>query len=96
MLTDIKYMMSVVGKSTCSGSKTGLYMSYHSGNAVRYINQRGYFIKDAGISGYFDTKYMTFLRIEQILHNLEDQKFANFFNLEQVNFRMTLVIFKHL
>ena len=48
-------------------------------------------MKDARISGYFDTKYMTLLRIEQILHNFEDQKFANFFNLEQVNFRVTLV-----
>ena len=50
-------------------------------------------MKDARISGYFDTKYMTPLQIEQILHNFEDQKFANFFNLEQVNFRVTLVIY---
>ena len=49
-------------------------------------------MKDAQISGYFDTKYMTVLWIEQILHYFEDQKFANFFNLEQVNFRVTLVI----
>ncbi len=49
-------------------------------------------MKDARISGYFDTKYMTVLRIEQILHNFEDQNFANFFNLEQVNFCVTLVI----
>ena len=49
-------------------------------------------MKDARISGYFDTKYMTVLRIEQILHNFEDQKLANFLNLEQVNFRVTLVI----
>ena len=58
-------MMSVVGKSTCLGFKTGLYISYHGGNAVWYIKQRGYFMKDARISGYFDTKYMTVLRIEQ-------------------------------
>ena len=56
-----------------------------------YMKQRGYVIKDTRISGYFDTKYMTVLRIEQILHNFEDQKIANFFNLEQVNFRLTLV-----
>ena len=49
-------------------------------------------MKDARISGYFDTKYMTLLRIEQILHNSEDQKFGNFLNIEQVNFRVTLVI----
>ena len=49
--------------------------------------------KNARISGYFDTKYMTVLRVEQILHNFEDQKFANFLNLEQVNFRMTLVMY---
>ena len=42
--------------------------------------------------GYFDTKYMSILQIEQILHNFEDQKFANFLNLEQVNFRMTLIM----
>ncbi len=84
--------MSVVGKSTCSGSKTGLYISYHGGNAVRYINQRGYFLKDARTSGCFDTNYMTVLGTEQILHNFEDQKFANFYYLEQVNFCVTLVI----
>ncbi len=48
-------------------------------------------MKDARISGYFDTKYVTVLQIEQILHNFECQKFADFFNLEQVNFRVTLV-----
>ncbi len=41
---------------------------------------------------YIDTKYMTVLRTEQILHNFEDQKFANFFNLEQVNFCVTLIL----
>ncbi len=84
-------MMSVVGKSTCSGFKTGFYISYHGGNAVRYIKERGSFLKDGRISEYFDTKYMTVLQIEQILHNFEDQKFANFLNLERVNFRVTLV-----
>ena len=33
------YMMSVVGRSTYSGFKTWLYISYHGGNAVRYIKQ---------------------------------------------------------
>ncbi len=51
-------------------------------------------MKDARISGYFDTKYMTLLRLEQMLYNFEDQTFANFFNLEQVNFRVTLVEFQ--
>ncbi len=36
-------------------------------------------MKDSQISGYFDTKNMTVLRREQILHNLEDQQIANFF-----------------
>ena len=49
-------------------------------------------MKDGKISGYFDTKYMTVLQIEQMLHNFEDQIIANVFNLEQVNFRVTLVI----
>ncbi len=35
-------------------------------------------MKVARIPGYFGTKYMTVLRIEHILHNFEDQKFANF------------------
>ena len=85
--------MSVVGKSTCSGFKTGLYISYHGRNTVRHIKQKGYFMKDARISGYFGTKYMTVLRIEQILHNFVDQQFANFFTLIQINFRVTLVNF---
>ncbi len=67
-------------------------MSYHGGNAVRDIKQRGYFMKDARICGYFDTKYTTVLRVEQILHNFKNRIFAYFFNLEQVNFRVTLVI----
>ena len=49
-------------------------------------------MKDGRISGYFDTKYMSVLQIEQILHNFEDQKIANLFNLEQVYFHVTLVI----
>ncbi len=84
--------MSVVGKSICSGFKTGLYISYHGGNAVRYIKQMGNFMKGAKISGYFDTKFMTVLQIEKILYNFEDQKCSHFFNLEQVNFRVTLVM----
>ncbi len=43
-------LMSVAGKSTGSGFKTGLYISYHGGNTVRYIKQRGYFVNDARIS----------------------------------------------
>ena len=79
------HLMSVVGKSTCSGFKKGLYTFCHGGNAVRYIKQRG-FLKDARISGYFDTKYMTVLQTEQILHDSKKN------NLEQVNFHVTLVI----
>ncbi len=51
--------MSVVGKLTCSGLITGLYISYHGWNAFWYIKQWDIFMKDAQISGYFDTKYMT-------------------------------------
>ncbi len=64
--------MSVVGKSTCSGFKTGLYKSYHGGNVVRYIKERSYFLEDGRISGYFDTKYVAVLQIENIVHNFED------------------------
>ncbi len=48
-------------------------------------------MKDTRNSSYFDTNYMTVLQIEQILHNFEDQKFANFFNREQVDFLVILV-----
>ncbi len=91
-LTFMPYMMSVVGKWTCSGFKTGLHISYHGGIVVRYIKETGYLLKDGQISGHFGTKYMAVLQIEQILHNFEEPKIANFFNLEQVNFRVTLVI----
>ena len=50
-------------------------------------------MKDGRSTDYFDTNYMTILRIEQILHNFEDQKIAYSFNLEQVNFCVTLVTF---
>ncbi len=62
-------MMSSVGKSTCSGFKTGLYISYRGGNDVRCIKQGVYFMTDGRISGYFDTKYLVILQIEQILYN---------------------------
>ncbi len=51
----VQYVMSVVGKSTCSGLKTGLCISYHGGNTVSYIKQRSYYLKDC-LSGYFDIK----------------------------------------
>ncbi len=35
-------MMNAVGKSTSSGFKTGFYISYLGGNAVRYMKQRGF------------------------------------------------------
>ncbi len=69
--------------------------TYHIMLEMPYIKQRGYFMKDGRISGYFDTKCMTILQIENILHNFEDRQIAKFFNLEQVNFRVTLVICKY-
>ncbi len=83
------------GKIDLFRVKTGLHMSYNGVNAVRYIKQRGYFMKDGRIYGYFDTKYMTISQTEQNVHNIEDQKIANFLtlNTEQVNFRVTLVIY---
>ncbi len=36
------------------------------GNAVRYVIQRGYFLKEGRISDYYNTKYMTVLRVEQV------------------------------
>ena len=49
-------------------------------------------MKDGQISGYLYTKYKTVPQIDKNLHNFEDQKLTSFFNLEQVNFCMTLVI----
>ena len=85
--------MSVVGKLTCSGLKTWLYITYHARNDVRYIKEGSYFMKDGRISSNFDTKSMAILQIEFFLHNFEDRKSAKFFNLKQVNFHMTLVIY---
>ena len=74
--------MSVVGKSICSGFKTGFYISYHGRNVVRYIKQEDY-MKDGQISGYFDTV--------NIWQYFEQNEFHTILNLEQVNFRQTLV-----
>ncbi len=51
--------MSAVGKSTCSGFKTGFHISDNGGDVVRYIKQRGHSVKAGQISGYFDTKNRT-------------------------------------
>ncbi len=91
-------MMSVVQKSTCSGFKTKLYISYHSGNALRYINLFSALARrclsgcrDGGISDYFDTIYLT---VQNKIYTILKTKKCNFFkNLEQVNFRVTLVIY---
>ncbi len=84
--------MSVVGKSTCSGLKPWMYISYHGGNVASVSNREFILRNMVEFLVIFDTKHMIFLRIEQLLHNFEDQKIANFFNIEQINFRMTLVI----
>ncbi len=83
--------MSVVKNQPFLGSKQGCTYPTMEGMLSGISNRGGNFMKDAWISGYFDTKYMTVLRIEQIFHNFEDQHFANFSNLEQVNFCMTLI-----
>ncbi len=80
--------MSVVGKSTCSEFKTGLYKSYHGGNAVRYMKQMVKFLVIL-----IPNNYMTVLQIEQITRHFADQKIC-FLNLEQVNFHVTLVIYR--
>ncbi len=40
-------------------------------------------MKAARMYGYLDTKYMIVLQIEQILHNFEDHKYANFLTLNR-------------
>ncbi len=64
--------MNVVGKSTYSEFKTGLYLFYHHDgeNAVRYIKQRTYVLTDGQITGYVDTKHIMYMT-EPILHNFE-------------------------
>ncbi len=37
------------------GSKQGCFV--YGGKTVKYIKQRGYFMKDGPISGYFDIEY---------------------------------------
>ena len=88
------YMTAVVGKSTCSGFWIVLYMFCHGQNYVRNIYQGDFSLNSPRISDRFDTKFTTVVQhvqIEQNLQKFEDQKFANFLNLEQVNFRVALV-----
>ncbi len=40
-------------------------------------------MKQGRIPDYFDTKYVTVLHIEQIVHNFEDQKITNFLTLNR-------------
>ena len=47
------------------------------------------------VSGYFDTKYMTVLRIEQILRSFGDQKIANFFKPRTGQFLRNTHHYKH-
>ena len=67
--------------------------SKHGSTYPIMVEEEELFPEDGRISGYFDTKYIAVLQIEQLLHNFNNQKNANFFNLEQVNFRVTLVIY---
>ncbi len=64
--------MNVVGKSTYSGLKTGLYLFYHHDgeNLGRYIKQRTYVLTDGRITGYVDTKHIIYMT-EPIFHNFE-------------------------
>ncbi len=53
-------MMSVVGNSTCSGFKIGLYIFNHGGNAVKCTNQGNSFLKSGRIPDYFGTNFTSF------------------------------------
>ncbi len=85
--------MSVVGISTCSGFKTGLYISYHMMGMLSGISNRGVFSWNILEFLVILISNIWLLRIEQILHNFEDQKFAKVFNLRQVNIPVTLIIY---
>ena len=87
------HMMSVVRKSTCSGLKTGLYISYHGGNAFKYIKQRDFFFHERS-SNFWLFWYQIY---DSTLKRTNFTQFwrpkiCQFFNLEQGNFCMTLVI----
>ncbi len=80
------HLMSVAGRSTCSGFKTLLYISYHGKSPVKYIKERNYFLKDGWIPGYFDTTNFTQNFEELTIANFFFFLIFNFFNLKQVNF----------
>ncbi len=82
--------MSVVGKIDLFSVQNRI-ISNNDGKGIRYIKQRSYSLEYGRIPDYFDTKYMKILPIEQFLHSFEDKK-CHFFNLEQVDFCVTLVI----
>ncbi len=75
-------MMSAVGKLTCSGFKTVVYMFHHGGNDIRFNNQEYDILESCRMSDYFDTKYTKVVQIELALQKFEDWKIGNFFNLE--------------
>ena len=54
--------------------------SKHGSTYPIMVEEEELFPEDGRISGYFDTKYIAVLQIEQLLHNFNNQKNANFFN----------------
>ncbi len=60
-------------------------------NHVKFTEQGNYFLESDRISDYFGTKYTIAVHKELALWNFEDEKIGDFFNLEQVHFRMTLI-----
>ncbi len=59
--------------------------------ALKYLNQKSYFLNGQGISCYFDTKYTTVVQIEQILQKFKYPKIAKILNPEEVYFLVTCV-----
>ena len=47
--------------------------NFFGSKLIKKLLQNTCFMKDGWISGNFDTKYMTVIPIEQILHSFEDQ-----------------------
>ncbi len=45
------------------------------------------------MSGYFDTKFITMVQIEEILRKFEEPKIAKILNREEVYFLVTRIIY---
>ena len=67
-------------------------MNKRGESALLHINRRMYFLNGCRISGSFDTKFITTVKIETVLQRSEYTKIDIILNLERVYFLVTRII----